>query len=250
MSTDEKVVPEGNKVDRYVRFKDVVDRSVVEELRVGVIGVGAIGRQVALQMAMMGVGRLVLWDHDVVEEYNLPVQGYEEGDVGRAKVQCMYADCKMITAGMDVDIFSCKYEEHPVEVDVLFCCVDSMATRKVLWKMIPDMCRMYVDGRMSAEVCRVLCVPVDDGTEGVRCRRDYYGSLCSPDEVYQDRCTARTTMYGAYVASGLMVAQMVKWLRRDRGLELQTDILFNMLSMELSVSKAIILGGGPAVKVG
>ena len=246
MGTDKKV----DKIDRYVRFKDVVDRSIVEKLRVGVIGVGAIGRQVALQLAMMGVGELVMWDHDTVEEHNLPVQGFDQSDIGMPKPLAVFTSCNSICDTVEYDPRMMKYEESPEDVDVLFCCVDSMATRKSLWKMIPDRCRMYIDGRMSAEVCRVLSVPVDDATEGIRCRRDYYGSLCSPDEVYQDRCTARTTMYGAYVASGLMVAQMVKWLRRDRGLELQTDILFNMLSMELSVDKAVIPGGGAAVKLG
>jgi len=245
MGTDKKV----DKIDRYVRFKDVVDRSIVEKLRVGVIGVGAIGRQVALQLAMMGVGELVMWDHDIVEEHNLPVQGFNEVDIGSYKVSAVLNACDSICKTIEYAPYMVKYEENPVDVDVLFCCVDSMATRKSLWKMIPDRCRMYIDGRMSAEVCRVLSVPVDDATEGIRSRRDYYGSLCSPDEVYQDRCTARTTMYGAYVASGLMVAQMVKWLRRDRDLELQTDILLNMLSMELSVDKAVILGGGPAVRL-
>ena len=237
------------KEDRYVRFKDVVSREVVEKLKVGVIGVGAVGRQVALQVAMMGVRELVLWDFDRVEEHNLPVQGFKQKDIGLRKVMCVADDCRDITPDMRVVEHNSKYEETPMEVDVLFCCVDSMATRKRLWSMVMDQCEFYVDGRISAEVCRVLCVPLQDGTEGPRARREYFSTLCGDDEVYRDRCTARTTMYGAYVASGMMVGQMVKWLRRDRGLELQTDVLFNMLSMELSVGNALILGGGAAVRL-
>jgi molybdopterin-synthase adenylyltransferase len=239
-------------LDRYIRFKDVVDREVVEKLSVGVIGVGAVGRQVALQLAMMGVGKLTLWDPDTVEIHNLPVQGYREMDVGRMKVAAMLLPCTDIDSNMMEACLlrGCLYEDAPEEVDVLFCCVDSMATRKSIWSIVQEKCKeMYVDGRISAEVCRVLSVPIGDTTEGPRSRRDYYGTLCAPDEVYQDRCTARTTMYGAYVCAGLMVAQMVKWLRRDRCLELQTDVLFNMLTMELNVGKAVILGGGPAVKM-
>ena len=246
MSTEQGKEP----LDRYIRFKDVVDREVVERLCVGVIGVGAVGRQVALQLAMMGVGELVLWDFDRVEEHNLPVQGFKQKDIGLTKVMCVADDCCDITPDLVVSEHATKYEETPVEMDVLFCCVDSMATRKSIWSTVQDNCReMYVDGRMSAEVCRVLSVPIGDTTEGPRSRRDYYGTLCTPDEVYQDRCTARSTMYGAYVCAGLMVSQMVKWLRRDRCLELQTDVLFNMLTMELNVGTAVILGGGPAVKM-
>jgi len=235
--------------DRYERFKDVVRRDVVEKLRVGVIGVGAVGRPIALQLAMMGVGELVLWDFDKVEEHNLPVQGYSEKDIGATKILATTDMCEQICSTTQYEPWFTRYEDNPQEVDVLFCCVDSMATRKRLWGMVTDRCGMYVDGRISVEVCRVLSVPIADVTEGPRARREYYKTLCGEDEVYRDRCTARTTMYGAYVCSGMMVAQMVKWLRRDRGLELQTDVLFNMLSMEMIVGNALILGGGPAVRL-
>ena len=38
---------------------------------VGVVGCGGTGSHVALQLAHLGVGRLVLVDHDVVEQSNL-----------------------------------------------------------------------------------------------------------------------------------------------------------------------------------
>lgn len=52
-----------------------------------VIGVGGLGGSIAEQLARAGVGQLVIVDHDIVEEANLPRQQlYSMRDVGRAKV--------------------------------------------------------------------------------------------------------------------------------------------------------------------
>ena len=50
---------------------------------------------------------------------------------------------------------------------------------------------------------------------------------------YQGSCTAKTTIYCANVAAGLMLAQFTKWLR---GLPIEPDIALNLLSAELTVN--------------
>ena len=62
--------------DRYLRQRDLVPAEKLARVTATVVGVGAIGRQVSLQLAAMGVPRLQLVDPDIVEEVNLPVQGY------------------------------------------------------------------------------------------------------------------------------------------------------------------------------
>jgi len=49
------------------------------QLLVTVIGVGAIGRQVALQLAAIGVRQLQLVDFDRVDNTNITTQGYLAG---------------------------------------------------------------------------------------------------------------------------------------------------------------------------
>lgn len=51
-------------------------RSRIHTFRMTVIGVGAVGRQVALQLAAMGVSRFQLFDFDIVEPTNINFQGY------------------------------------------------------------------------------------------------------------------------------------------------------------------------------
>ena len=76
-----------NDQDRFSRQQALVPQKRLQETQVSVIGVGAIGRQVALQLAALGVRRLQLIDHDRVEPSNVTSQGYLASDIGRSKVE-------------------------------------------------------------------------------------------------------------------------------------------------------------------
>src|SRR4051812_12535908 len=73
--------------DRFARQRDLVPRERLGEETVTVIGVGAIGRQVALQLASIGVRTLTLIDFDRVESTNISTQGYRFRELGLPKVQ-------------------------------------------------------------------------------------------------------------------------------------------------------------------
>ena len=82
--------------ERYRRQRDIVPPERIADYKATVIGVGAIGRQVALQLAAMGVPWLQLVDFDVVETSNLASQAYLEEDLGKLKVEATAALCKRI----------------------------------------------------------------------------------------------------------------------------------------------------------
>jgi sulfur carrier protein ThiS adenylyltransferase len=75
--------------DRFARQHDLVPSDRLAEADVLVVGVGAIGRQVALQSAALGVRRLTLIDIDRVEPTNITTQGYGHADLGRLKVEAL-----------------------------------------------------------------------------------------------------------------------------------------------------------------
>ena len=62
--------------ERYSRQIDIVPRERIMDCKATVIGVGAIGRQVAIQLTAIGVPVLQLVDFDHVEISNLASQGY------------------------------------------------------------------------------------------------------------------------------------------------------------------------------
>jgi len=50
-----------------------------------------------------------------------------------------------------------------------------------------------------------------------------------PEEAHAGPCTAKTTIYCANIAAGLMLAQFTKWLR---GVPVECDVQLNLLADE------------------
>ena len=63
---------------------------------VGIAGVGGLGSAVAVALARVGVGRLVIADFDVVEPSNLNRQQYFTDQIGRYKVDALVENLKRI----------------------------------------------------------------------------------------------------------------------------------------------------------
>ena len=76
-----------------VKREDVLARQrpeineAVKDFTVAVLGCGGLGSQVAWILARLGVGKLILYDFDVVEASNLNRQNYSVSDIGKKKAQ-------------------------------------------------------------------------------------------------------------------------------------------------------------------
>ena len=213
--------------ERYSRQKDIVPSERLATCKATVIGVGAIGRQVALQLAAIGIPWLQLIDFDVVEESNLASQGYLEDDLGRQKVHATADICQQVNHGLGVHEVNDRFRRSIEIGDTVFCCVDSIDIRRLIWEAVKNRTSFFSDGRMSAEVLRILTA------SDTPSREHYPTTLFTAGEAHQGTCTAKTTIYCANIAAGLMLAQFTKHLR---GLPIDPDIQFNLLSSELTVT--------------
>ena len=216
--------------ERYSRQKDIVPPDRLAACKATVIGVGAIGRQVALQLAAMGVPWLQLIDFDLVETSNLASQGYLEEDLGRPKVEATGDLCRRINHGLELHQESERFRRSMDIGTAIFCAVDKIDARRLVLEAVKNKVDFFADGRMSAEVLRVLtaCDPAS--------RKHYPTTLFAAEEAYVGACTAKTTIYCANIAGGLMLAQFAKWLRR---LPVDPDMSLNLLACELtSIPKA------------
>jgi sulfur carrier protein ThiS adenylyltransferase len=211
--------------ERYSRQQDLIPMERLARCKATIIGVGAIGRQVALQLAAMGISWPQLVDFDVVEASNLASQGYFEDDLGRPKVEATADLCHQINHMLEVHTVTSRFRRSMETSTVLLCCVDGIETRRLVWEAVKNKVDFFADGRMSAEVLRVLvaCDPAS--------RKHYPTMLFAAEEAYAGSCTAKTTIYCANVAAGLMLAQFAKWLRR---LPTEPDVTLNLLSAELT----------------
>ena len=83
----------------------------------------------------------------------------------------------------------------------------------------------FVDGRMSAEVIRVLA--------SGQPRMDVYypATLFAAEQAYGGSCTAKSTVYTGSIAAGLMLSAFTRWLR---GMPVERDVTLNLLAAELT----------------
>jgi molybdopterin-synthase adenylyltransferase len=212
--------------NRFARQQDLVPGERLAGLNVTVIGVGAIGRQVALQLAAIGVRRLQLVDFDRVDETNITTQGYLLDDVGRLKVFATNDAIDQLDPNIEVTIVGDRYRPKLDVGAVVFCCVDSIEARGAIWRSAGQRTEFWADGRMLGETMRIL-VAADEPS-----RQHYPTTLFGASEAQPGRCTARSTIYTANIAAGLMVHQFVRWLR---GQPVDADASLNLLAGELVV---------------
>ena len=213
--------------NRFVRQQDLVPRQRLAALQSTVIGVGAVGRQIALQLAAIGVPQIQLIDFDTVDLTNITTQGYWADDVGQPKVQATKAAIGRIDPAIQVETICDRYRSRQQIGQAVFAAVDSIDSRAAIWRSAGNRCRFWVDGRMLGEVVRVLAVSDEIG-------RDHYPTtLFRQSEAEPGRCTARSTIYTANIAAGLMLHQFTRWLR---GIPVDADSTLNLLSAELTVA--------------
>lgn len=217
-----------NMNERYSRQQDIIPAERLKQCKATVIGVGAIGRQVALQLAAIGVSQLQIVDFDVVEISNLASQGFLQKDLERSKVDVTAELIRKMNPDLIAEILFERFKRSTPVGNCVFVCVDSIVIRKLIWDSVKDKVSFYCDGRMSAEVLRIITACDEES------RKYYPQTLFTAEQAHAGSCTAKTTIYCANIAAGFMLAQLTKHLRH---LPIDSDIQMNLLSMELSILK-------------
>lgn len=109
-----------------------------------IIGVGATGSFVAMELARMGCPVLNIYDFDELEIHNIPNQYYDTQDLGKPKVEALAEKLKLINPSIVVNAYNGKVlpkaSEEGKGIDEMsgyvFLLVDSMKTRKELWEAV------------------------------------------------------------------------------------------------------------------
>ena len=213
--------------DRFIRQKGLVPADRLANKTTTVIGVGAIGRQVALQLAAIGVSRIQLVDFDVVDQTNVTTQGYLAGDIGQAKVIATADAIHRLDDTIRVDVVQDRYRPKQEIGEAVFCCVDSISARAAIWRSAASRCQFWSDGRMLGEVIRVLTA-ADSETFS-----RYADSLFPQSDAQRGSCTSRSTIYAASIAAGIVVHQFTRWLR---DIPVDRDTTVNLLAGEWAVA--------------
>ncbi len=109
----------------------------LRDTTVAVVGVGGTGSHVVVQLAHLGIGKVVLVDPDHIEATNLNrVVGAVAADVGRSKVEVLARAANAIRPELVVDTVAASLLDidaaQLASSDLVICCTDGHGSRAVL----------------------------------------------------------------------------------------------------------------------
>ena len=199
-----------NNKTLYHRQLDIVPLDRLQKAHVTVIGVGAVGSFTCFVLAKMGIGKIIVYDHDTVTEHNLPNQLFRIADVGRQKVVALKEMIRQFH-GVNVKARG-KYIDQPLK-GIVIVAVDSMDARIAIWERVkynPSV-ELFIDSRMGAEVARIFSMRPADPGDVAR----YENTMHPSSEAIQKRCTAKATIYCACGLAAMICAKVKKHLAGD-----------------------------------
>lgn len=188
----------------FSRQEDLVPMDRLRSTAIAVVGVGAVGRNVALQLAAMGASNLTLVDHDIVDASNVCTQGYWYSQIGAYKVNACHQSLQVVDPEIEVTTVCDRWRPTLKLKGAVFCCVDSMEARQYIYRGLRERADFWCDGRMQG--FSMSCYA----------DKDTYEETLFPDsEAEPGRCTAKSTIFAASGLASAMIYQFVRWLRGE-----------------------------------
>ncbi len=121
---------------RYIRQEILIGKKkqkLIEEAKISVIGLGALGSVVSELLVRAGVKNLILVDRDVIELNNLQRQSlYTEKDVGDLKAVTAERKLKEINSEVNIKAYAVDLDYENIDLiksDLILDCTDNFETR-------------------------------------------------------------------------------------------------------------------------
>ena len=190
-----------------------------------ILGCGAIGSSVAMQLARMGAEEMVLCDFDDVEIENVGVSQYFQSDIGKCKVDALKNHIHAINKDIRVVTHARRFDEWEAtnKADIVVLGFDSMASRLEAVTIISNAGKFHrpmllIDGRMGAEHYQqyLFIKPT---------LKSYLKSWYSDDEGDQEPCNAKATSYCSNM-SGSFISNAVRRFVMEQPLDLELSFNF------------------------
>lgn len=229
--------------DRYHTFSYISwwKQEVVREATALVVGAGALGNEVIKNLALMGIGHLIIADFDTIEDSNLSRsilfrasdRGRRKVDAAAERVREINPDVKVMTwhgninHGLGSGVFR--------NVDVIIGCLDNREARLSMDRFAMSVGRPWVDGAIQElmGICRVFW-PARGGAnyECTLTERDY--QLISLR--YSCPILARENVLQGKVPTTPTSASIVAAFQTQEALKIIHD-------MEIEPGKALLING-------
>ena len=176
---------------------------------VTIVGLGGIGRQVAVQLAALGVPRLQLVDARTVSRSNHAAEGYPFEDVGRLLVHAAAQQGHQINPQLHVDSITRRSLKAVDLGDAVLCCPGSLS----VWRAV---------GRQAHDSSAVACCDVIGGTirvgfaRGATSLPEVLGKTTPPETARRSARRSTVPVHVATVAAGLLVVEFIRFAAGDQ----------------------------------
>lgn len=168
-----EALKEGIVPYRYLRNRDCIsmdEQLVLSRSRVAVLGAGGLGGHVITLLARVGIGQLVVIDHDVFDETNLNRQVLSTGKaLGKSKAEEAVLKVASINPGVEIIPYAVKLDSsNATEIlagsDVVVDALDNVPDRFVLENTAKKLAIPLVHGALAGFEGRVMTIfPNDPG---------------------------------------------------------------------------------------
>jgi molybdopterin/thiamine biosynthesis adenylyltransferase len=130
-------LPSSSKYDRQERLA-LWDQNIIEKSSILIAGVGGTGSELAKNLALLGIGTLILVDDDTIEFSNLNRQmlfrevdvGYKKARIAKKRIQ------EQFNPDIGIKTYASKLQDIPQkvfrEVDIIAGCVDNFLARQFI----------------------------------------------------------------------------------------------------------------------
>ena len=208
------------------RSQDIAN---LRDVEFHIVGCGAIGSSVAMQLVRLGANNFHLYDFDKVEIPNIGVSQYNEQDVGLPKVGALINHMKRVNVMIKVEGTIDKFKTYEGSKEgILILGLDSMKARRDIVEMLvkcPYKPKVVIDGRMGAEHYQQY---IYNNITMSQYDKNWY----SDDDSDPEPCTRKATSYCSNM-SGSFIANSIRKLIMEQ--PFNKEISFHFPTMMLEV---------------
>lgn len=200
-----------------IRHIDVFSPEEFGDRLVDVIGVGAVGSRIVLDLAKLGVKNIRVWDFDKIEEHNIANQLYGNDQIGMFKAEALHNLVKANT-GTEIKVCVERVDGTQELGDVVFLNPDTMAARKEIWekalRLGKGKAQAVFDSRMGADTTRTYWVNPMLRSHALGWEKTLYND----EQAVESLCgTPVTVGPTAEITSALAVWSFIRWFRWEAG---------------------------------
>lgn len=225
---------------RYLRNRDAIsvkEQRKLAESRVGVVGAGGLGGQVILLLARVGIGHLIVVDHDLFDETNLNRQALcHGGSIGRPKSEQAVAAVRSINPGVEVTPHQAKIDASNAQEildgsDVVVDALDNVPSRFALERATKALKIPLVHGAVAGFDGRMMTIfPEDPGLKNL-----YGGEQVKVDDAKRPEAILGVPVLTPSFIANLQAMEVVKIIIERGKLFRNTMLHVDLESGQVSV---------------